>query len=68
MKELYGIDLLIQTKPSELSGGSTDFGNVRTHHVLSRLTISGLLRPTSPSSFGWYPHQGWAQQSHTWLH
>lgn len=28
MKEMHGIDLLIQTKPSELSGGSTDFGNV----------------------------------------
>lgn len=28
MKELYDIDLLIQTQPSELSGGSTDFGNV----------------------------------------
>jgi len=67
MKELYGINLLIQTEPSELSGGSTDFGNVRTH-VLSRLTSSGLLRPTRSSSFGWHPHLSWAQQPHPWLH
>lgn len=31
MEDLYGIHLLIQTKPSELSGGSTDFGNVSTY-------------------------------------